>query len=80
MVYLRAKPETLHDRIGAGVGRRTDATDLDWLRARVTERDGVYREMATLVVDTDELSPEEIAEDIVAALAEAPGRRERTGP
>ena len=68
VVYLRARPDTLHERIGAGVGRRDDATDLAWLRARTAERDAAYRAMATLTIDTDELDAEVIATRILQAF------------
>jgi shikimate kinase len=68
VVYLRARPETLRDRIGTGAGRRDDATDLGWLRARSVERDDAYRSMATLTIDTDELDADAIAESILEAL------------
>ena len=76
-VYLRARPETLRTRIGAGVGRREDATDLDWLRDRHAERDATYREIATLTVDTDDLAPGAIAQRILDFLepTRVPSRR-----
>jgi shikimate kinase len=69
VVYLRARPETLRARIGAGSGRRDDATDLAWLRARSRERDATYRELATLTIDTDELKIEVIATQILDWLS-----------
>jgi shikimate kinase len=71
VVYLRARPETLRARIGAGAGRREDATDLAWLRARHAERDALYRDLATLTVDTDELDAGTIAEHLLDALEPA---------
>jgi shikimate kinase len=68
VVYLRARPETLRVRIGVGAGRREDATDLAWLRDRHAERDALYRELATLTIDTDELDARTIAEHILDAL------------
>ena len=68
MVYLRARPETLRARIGAGAGRRHDATDLAWLRARHDERDAAYRAIANLTVDTDDLGATAIAGRILAHL------------
>jgi shikimate kinase len=68
VVYLRARPDTLRQRIGSGAGRRQDATDLDWLNARDRERDDVYRALATLTVDVDALSPEDVVEQIVVSL------------
>jgi shikimate kinase len=68
VVYLRTRPETLRDRIGAGDGRRRDATDLDWLRARAAEREAAYQGTAGLVIDTDGLEPAAVAMVILAAL------------
>lgn len=68
VVYLRARPGTLRQRIGSGVGRREDATDLDWLVARGRERDDVYRALATLTVDVDDLSPEDVVDRIVPGV------------
>ena len=68
VVYLRARPQTLHQRIGAGDGRRTDATDLEWLQARFAERDETYRSLASVTVQTDELDVPAVAERIVSAL------------
>jgi shikimate kinase len=65
VVYLRARPDTLRQRIGSGIGRRDDATDLAWLAARDRERDEVYRSLATLTVDVDDLSPEEVVDRII---------------
>ena len=58
VIYLRARPETLRQRIGSGAGRRSDATDLGWLRARHRERDVRYRRLATSWVDVDDHSPD----------------------
>lgn len=71
VVYLRARPETLRTRIGVGAGRREDATDLAWLQARHAERDALYRELATLTIDTDALDTETIAERILDSLEAA---------
>lgn len=68
VVYLRAQPETLRARIGAGAGRREDATDLGWLQARFAERDAIYRDLAAVTVETDDRTPEAIAREVLAAL------------
>jgi len=76
VVYLRGQPETLHARIGSGVGRRDDATDLEWLRRRSDERDHLYRELATLTIDVDDLGPAQIVDRIIEAVeAEVRDRR-----
>lgn len=69
VVYLRARPETLLARIGAGLGRREDATDLAWIRARHAERDMTYRELASVTVDTDDLEAEEVAQRVLDAVS-----------
>jgi shikimate kinase len=74
VVYLRARPETLRRRIGSGSGRRSDATDLAWLRARHAERDAAYRRAATVTLDTDELDPPAIAHQVLTALGLAERR------
>ena len=68
VVYLRARPETLLARIGSGEGRRRDATDAAWLTARARERDARYRVFATLTVDVDERSADEVADLIFGRL------------
>jgi shikimate kinase len=68
VVYLRARPETLRGRIGTGQGRRSDATDLRWLKARFHERDQRYRRLARSVVDVDERSPAETVDLILVQM------------
>ena len=69
VVWLRATPETLRARIGAGEGRRIEATDLDWMTRRAAERAPAYQALADLVIDVDERTPDEIADAISASLA-----------
>jgi shikimate kinase len=68
VIYLRAQPETLRSRIDQGSGRRRDATDLAWLRARAAEREAAYLALARVVIDTDGLEPTAIARRILEAL------------
>jgi shikimate kinase len=70
VVWLRARPDTLLERVGSGEGRRHDAVDPDWIRARIRERGPRYAAVASQIIDVDELQPAEIAELIVKALAE----------
>jgi shikimate kinase len=74
VVWLRARPATLHERIGAGSNRRPDAADLAWLSARALEREPLYLEVANQVIDVDGLSPNEIATMILDPLAGASDR------
>jgi shikimate kinase len=66
VIYLRAQPETLRRRVGTGAGRRRDATDITWLEARFRERDATYRALSTLTVDIDDLTPQQVADQVVA--------------
>ena len=68
VVWLRGRPETLRGRIGAGTDRRSDALDLDWIRARVAERAPRYAEAADQVVDIENHRPSAIAREILAAI------------
>jgi shikimate kinase len=68
VIYLRTRPETLRSRIDRGGGRRRDATDLAWLRARAAEREAAYLALARVVIDTDGLEPTAIARRILEAL------------
>jgi shikimate kinase len=68
VVYLRARPETLRARIGAGSGRRSDATDERWLEQRAHERDALYQALARHTIDVDDDPPEVIADAIASAI------------
>ena len=67
-MWLRARPETLHLRVGSGRGRRAAATSLEWIRSVVAERSATYERVADLVIDTDRLRPRAIVERIVERL------------
>jgi shikimate kinase len=68
VVYLRARPETLRERIGSGRGRRSDATDQSWLEHRFQERDALYQGLARLTIDVDDDPPEVVADAIAREL------------
>jgi shikimate kinase len=69
VVWLRARPETLSAHIGRGRGRRSEATDPAWVAARAAERAPLYAEVASLIIDVDERSPDQIAGLILAGLS-----------
>jgi shikimate kinase len=71
VVWLRARPETLSARIGSGQGRRSDATDPEWIRRRDRERAPLYAAIAEQIVDVDDRSPAEAAELILQRLEPA---------
>ena len=68
IVWLRARPQALHARIGAGTGRRADARDLGWLMARALEREPRYLAVADQVIDVEDRRPRAIAAAILAAI------------
>ena len=83
VVWLRARPETLADRVGSGVGRPLleGRNPLEVLRDLADERHPIYAAAADLVVDTDDRSVDELARSLAGALggADAPGQTHRVG-
>jgi shikimate kinase len=74
VVWLRADVGTLADRVGAGEGRPLlDADPAVSLAALYEVRRPLYATVADAVVDVDALSPEEVAERVLAALASGRG-------
>ncbi|MGH8869421.1 MAG: shikimate kinase [Actinomycetes bacterium] len=70
VVWLRARVETLVRRVGSGSGRAWLRPDPEAALRRFSEaRASLYAEAATLVVDVDDASPEDIAAQIVDALS-----------
>lgn len=72
VVWLRASPETLRERIGGGEGRRIEATDLDWISHRVARRAPAYAALADLIIDVDDLGPEAVTDAISASIESPP--------
>jgi shikimate kinase len=68
VVWLRGRPETLRRRIGAGGGRRSEATSAAWLAEVAEERAPLFAAAADLIVDVDAKTPAEIAEAILAGV------------
>jgi shikimate kinase len=69
-VWLRGRPETLAGRVGDGDGRPLLSGDDVGTRVAtlLAERTPLYQEVADLVVDVDELSPEDAAARIAAEV------------
>lgn len=74
IVWLRAAPETLFARIAADpttAARRPNLTGqggLDEIRHLLAQREPIYRACADLAIDATADSPENIAQEIAAAL------------
>lgn len=70
VVWLRARISTLADRVGSGEGRPWLQPDPAAALARLYRgREELYRQAATLILDVEDASPEELAESILAGLA-----------
>jgi len=72
VVWLRGRPETLRNRIGAGTGRRSDAQDLGWIAERAAERAPRYRAIADQVIDIENKRPRAIADAILGSIGSLP--------
>jgi shikimate kinase len=76
VVWLRACVGTLTDRVGSGEGRPLLAAvaevEVDGPKNRLEqlneEREQLYQSLADIVVDTDDLSPDEVADAVVSAV------------
>jgi shikimate kinase len=73
VVWLRATPETLHER-AAGAAHRPwlDRGGVQWFRTTLDERWPLYDDAADITLDVDEPSPDELAELILDRLAQQP--------
>ena len=68
VVWLRARPERLAERVGAGIGRPLLGDDPAEAMTRLAEeRAPYYAELADDVIDVDDLSPDEVADRVIAA-------------
>lgn len=69
VVWLRARVETLARRVGTGAGRAWLRDDPEGALRRLYDgREPLYAEVATCIVDVDDVTPEQVAERIIAAL------------
>jgi shikimate kinase len=73
VVWLRAEPKNLAQRVGDGVGRPLLEGDKDEIMARLlTERAPHYAEVADAVIDVDHLTPDEVADRVLDAAGIRP--------
>ena len=69
VVWLRAPVATLVERVGDGAGRPLLGDDPAGALERLyEERRPLYEELADIVVDVEDLSPEEVVEEILRQL------------
>ncbi len=74
VVWLRARPETLAARVGDGAGRPLLGDDPAEALVRLdTVRAPFYAEVADIVIDVDDLTPDAIADRIIDAMDASAG-------
>lgn len=67
VVWLRARVETLAQRVGTGAGRAWLRDDPEAALRRLYEgREQLYEEVAGYIVDVDDITPEQVADRILA--------------
>ena len=68
VVWLRATPKHLAARVGEGIGRPLLGDDPAEAMVRLSaQREPYYREVATAVIDVDDLAVHEVADKVMAA-------------
>ncbi|HSZ37140.1 MAG TPA: shikimate kinase [Acidimicrobiales bacterium] len=73
VVWLRADPRRLAQRVGDGVGRPLLEGDKDEAMTRLLEeRAPYYAELADAVIDVEDLTPDQVADRVLAAAGIAP--------
>jgi shikimate kinase len=67
IVYLRCRPETVYRRIGDDSSRPLLQTvdPMESIRSLMAERESIYMKIADIVIDTDDMLTDEIAEEII---------------
>jgi shikimate kinase len=71
-VYLRGTVETLAARVGEGQGRPwLEGDKVAAMQRLLAPRAALYEELADLVVDVDDATPEQIAQQIAHAARES---------
>jgi len=74
VVWLRARPETLVGRLGSATHRPLlDADPAGTLAALDAVRRPFYDEVADVIVDVDDLTPDQVLACVEAGLEHAPG-------
>lgn len=79
VVWLRAEPHKLAERVGDGAGRPLLEGDKDATMARLlTERAPYYAEVADAVIDVGDLTPDQVADRVLAAAGLRPSEEPAT--
>lgn len=79
VVWLRADPQRLAERVGDGVGRPLLEGDKREIMARLlAERAPYYAEVADAVIDVDPLTPDQVADRVLDAAGLHPSQTPAT--
>jgi len=68
VVWLRARPETLLARVGAGASRRAEARSATWTTSTLARREPALAALADLVIDVDDRSVDRCAAVLVSMI------------
>ena len=70
VVYLRTKPETVYERVKFDNSRPLLKSDnpLEKIKKMQEDRGDIYELLADYIIDTDELTPQQIADKIIEEL------------
>lgn len=81
VIYLRAKAETIYERLKGDTTRPLLQCDnpLERIRELLADRNAAYEECADVTVDVDDVSTEQISEKIVNALRQTQNGEEKRG-
>ena len=73
VVWLRVTAETVEERSAGGDHRPwPDGDRTGWIERAVREREGLYAEVADVILDADQALPEAVADQIVTELRGRP--------
>jgi shikimate kinase len=79
VVWLRAEPHRLAERVGDGAGRPLLEGDKDEIMARLLEeRAPHYAEVADAVIDVDHITPDQVADRVLDAAGVRPSEAPAT--
>lgn len=70
VVYLRTRPETIYERLRGDTSRPLlqGEDPLDTIRSLMAEREAAYTEAADVILDVDDLTTDQVVEQIVKCV------------
>lgn len=79
VVYFRAKPETIYERVKADTSRPLLQCEdpLQKIRDLLQQREEAYESCADIIIDVDELSMDEVVEQVATAVTKEKKRKRK---